>query len=355
VREGDIIEFTVKVSNQSAARQTGKVRLTFADARTLKDVTQALGLRTQDLAFDVASKESKTYAWRLSIPDGCDFLTYKAVGATDRLSDGEEGYLPVLSRRILVTESLPLPIRGVQTKKFQFDKLLQSGKSKTLKQENLTVQMVSQPAWYAVMALPYLMESQTECSEVTFNRLYANSLARFIANSDPKIRRVFDLWKNTPALDSPLEKNQDLKSVMIEETPWLRQAQDESQARRNVGILFDANRLDTETARLVDKLAGLQLGDGRWPWFPGGQGDDFITLREGGLVFLLRWHHMGGQLLTCVIPQHLVGDQLGILRVLVQGEVAFIRSVAMAVVAVLLQQRENALVVGFLAAFGSGK
>ena len=278
VREGDIIEFTVKVSNQSAARQTGTVRLTFADARTLKDVTKDLGLRTQDLAFDIPSKESKSFAWRITIPDGMDFLTYKAVGATDRLSDGEEGNLPVLSRRILVIESLPLPIRGKQTKKFEFAKLLESGKSKTLKSENLTVQMVSQPAWYAVMALPYLMEYPHECSEQVFNRLYANNLARFIANADPKIRRIFDQWKNTPALDSPLEKNQDLKALTIEETPWLREAQDESQARRNVGILFDANRLDTETARAFDKLAKMQLSDGLWPWFPGFRGDEYITL-----------------------------------------------------------------------------
>jgi hypothetical protein len=282
VREGDVIEFTVKVSNQSAARQTGKVRLTFADARTLKDVTPALFADTRNLtpetSFDIPSKESKTYAWRVSIPDGCDFLTYKAVGATDRLSDGEEGYLPVLSRRILVTESLPLPIRGEQTKKFQFDKLMQSGKSKTLKNENLTVQMVSQPAWYAVMALPYLMETPYECSEAVFNRLYANSLAQFIANSNPKIRRIFDQWKNTPTLDSPLEKNQDLKSVMLEETPWLREAKDESQARRNVGILFDANRLESETQNTFQKLAQMQLGDGLWPWFPGFRGDEYITL-----------------------------------------------------------------------------
>jgi hypothetical protein len=138
--------------------------------------------------------------------------------------------------------------------------------------------MVSQPAWYAVMALPYLMKFPHECTEQTFNRLYANALARFIANSDPKIRRVFDQWKGTPALDSPLEKNQDLKSVMIEETPWLRQAQNESQARRNVGVLFDANRLDSETERALRQLTEAQLPDGAWPWFPGGRGNDYITL-----------------------------------------------------------------------------
>jgi uncharacterized protein YfaS (alpha-2-macroglobulin family) len=128
------------------------------------------------------------------------------------------------------------------------------------------------------MALPYLMEYPYECSEQTFNRLYANALARHIAASDPKIRRVFDQWKGTPALDSPLEKNQDLKNVLLEETPWVRQAQAESQARKNVGILFDDNRLNTETARLTEKLAQMQYADGSWPWFPGGRGDDYITL-----------------------------------------------------------------------------
>lgn len=278
VREGDILEFTVKVSNQGAEQQTGKVKLTFADARTLKPMDDALGNKNNELGFDVPQKESRSYSWKISVPDGMDFLTYKAVGATAKLSDGEEGYLPVLSRRILVTESLPLPIRGKQTKKFEFTKLLQSGKSDTLCHENLTVQMVSQPAWYAVMALPYLMEYPYECTEQTFNRLYANALARYIANSDPKIRRIFDLWKGTPALDSPLEKNQDLKAVMLEETPWYRQAQDEKQARHNVGILFDANRLNDETTRALQKLAEMQLSDGRWPWFPGGPPNEYITL-----------------------------------------------------------------------------
>jgi uncharacterized protein YfaS (alpha-2-macroglobulin family) len=128
------------------------------------------------------------------------------------------------------------------------------------------------------MALPYLMEYPDECSEQVFNRLYANALARHIAKSDPKIRRIFELWKGTPSLDSPLEKNQDLKSVMLEETPWLRQGTAESQARRNVGLLFDSNRLDEESARALRTLADRQLGDGLWPWFPGGSGSEYISL-----------------------------------------------------------------------------
>ncbi len=296
VREGDRLEFTVKVSNQSTNRQTGTVRLTFNSALNGESADGALELRAvgaqpltpsrspserervpegrvrgsrrdnpepkPELAFDIPGKESRSFSWRIRIPDGAPFLTYKAVGATDSVSDGEEGYLPVLSRYIFVTESLPLPIRGPAIKKFEFEKLLKSAKSKTLRHQNLTVQMVSNPAWYAVMALPYLMEFPHECTEQTFNRLYANALARHIANSDPKIRRVFDQWKGTPALDSPLEKNEDLKSVALEETPWLRQSQDESHARRNA----------------LQKLAELQLADGSWPWFPGGRGNDYITL-----------------------------------------------------------------------------
>jgi len=278
VREGDTIEFTVKVTNQSAARQTGNVSLTLADARTLQSRDEALGNQSPEQAFDVPSQESRTYSWRLTVPDECDFLTYRAVGATSRLSDGEEGYLPVLSRRILVTESLPLPVRGPQTKEFEFTKLLNSGQSQTLRHQSLTVQMVSQPAWYAVMALPYLMEYPYKCSEQIFNRLYANTLASYIANADPKIRHIFDQWKATPALDSPLEKNEDLKAVALEETPWLRQAQAESQARKNVGVLFDENRLLDETSRALFKLEQMQLDSGLWPWFPGCSGNKYITL-----------------------------------------------------------------------------
>jgi len=278
LREGDTVEFTVKVSNQSDRRQSGRVRLTFGEVGSGESTDKLLSNAKSEQEFDIPAKESRSFSWRIAVPDGAPFLSYKAVAATGELSDGEEGGLPVLSRRILITESLPLPIRGPATKKFEFNKLIESGKSKTLQSQSLTVEMASNPAWYAVLALPYLMEYPYECSEQTFNRLYANALARHIANRDPKIRAVFDQWKNTPALDSPLEKNQDLKSVMLEETPWLRQGQNESQARRNVGILFDDNRLNYETDATLRKLTDMQLADGRWPWFPGGPGNDYITL-----------------------------------------------------------------------------
>ena len=150
---------TVKVSNMTDKEATGKVRLTFADALTNDSVDDQLGNADLDQKFTVPAKQSKTYSWRINVPDDLGFLTYKAVGGTDTVTDGEQGFLPVLSRRIFVTESLPLPIRGPKAKTFNFDKLIASGGSDTIKHERYTVQMVSNPNWYAVMALPYLMES----------------------------------------------------------------------------------------------------------------------------------------------------------------------------------------------------
>lgn len=303
LREGDVIEFTVKVSNQSDLAQRGKVRLTFNNGLTDQPADALLENQRPEQSFDIPARESRSFAWRIAVPDGLSVLTYKAVGATEALSDGEEGFIPVLSRRVLVTESLPLPIRGPATKKFDFKSLTESGKSKTLTQQSLTLQMVSQPAWYAVMALPYLMEYPYECGEQTFNRYYANTLARFIANSDPKIRRVFDLWKSTPALDSPLEKNQELKSVMLEESPWLQQALSESQARKNVGVLFDDNRLGAEMDRALQKLREAWLPGGGWSWFPGGPRNEYITLYI--VTGFGRLRHLGADIPTDLAVQSL--------------------------------------------------
>ncbi len=278
LREGDELEFTVRVSNQSPTRQTGRVRLTFSDARTGAPVNAELSHEEIEQPFDIPSKESRTLSWRIHVPDGMGYLVYRAVGASEHLSDGEEAYLPVLSRRVFVTESLPLPIRGPDTRVFEFEKLLASGESDTLQHQNVILQMVSNPAWYAVLALPYLMEFPHACSEQVFSRLYANSLARHIAQSDRRIRQVFDQWRATEALDSPLERNADLNAIALEETPWVRQAQNESQARRQVGILFDDNRLNDELQRAWQQLADQQLSSGAWSWFPGGRPNQFITL-----------------------------------------------------------------------------
>ena len=143
-------------------------------------------------------------------------------------SDGEEMVIPILKNRMLVTESMPLPIKGNETKQFTFERLADN-KSNTLSSYNYTLEFTSNPAWYAVQALPYLMEYPHECSEQIFNRVYANALASHIVNQHPKIKAVFESWmaESPDALLSNLEKNQDLKNALLEETPWVMQAKNE--------------------------------------------------------------------------------------------------------------------------------
>ncbi|MBF0410213.1 MAG: hypothetical protein HQM10_22905 [Candidatus Riflebacteria bacterium] len=283
LREGDSLLFTAKITNLSDQLQKGVVKLSLFDPISEKERNSEFDLTSAELEFDVPAKESKSFEWKIKVPDTPGIVGYKVVAASDKFSDGEAGQLPLLSRRILVREAMPLPIRGPETKKFRFNKLADSGKSDTLKHESLTVQVTSNPAWYAVQALPYLMEFPYECSEQIFNRLYANSLAKHIAASDPKIKRVFAVWKaeeaqGGKALLSNLEKNEDLKNVLLMETPWVCDAKNETEAKHKVGMLFDDMIVKTSIANATDKLKKLQLGSGGFSWFPGGPPDEYITL-----------------------------------------------------------------------------
>ncbi|KAF1079789.1 MAG: hypothetical protein GQF41_3906 [Candidatus Rifleibacterium amylolyticum] len=283
MREGDKLVFTAKVTNLSDKEQKGQIRLKLQDTITDADRNAEFKLNKPTLEFNVPAGESRSFGWEINVPDTPGVVKYTVVGATSNLSDGEEGMLPILSRHIFVTESLPLPIKGPETKKFTFKKLVESKKSDSLKHQGLTVEVTSNPAWYAVQALPYLIEFPHECSEQIFNRIYANSLASFIANSDPKIKRVFDTWKaeaaqGGKALFSNLEKNEHLKSVTLLETPWVLDAKNETEQKHKIGILFDRARIDAELSRGNKTLAQMQMSDGGFPWFPGGRVNSFITL-----------------------------------------------------------------------------
>ena len=185
----------------------------------------------------------------------------------------------MLSRRILVTESLPLPIRGPATKKFEFTKLLQVGQSKTLQNQSLTVQMVSQPGVVrgAGAAVPDGISLRVHRADLQPALRQRPGAAH--RQQRPKIRRIFDQWKNTPALDSPLEKNQDLKAVMLEETPWLRQAADRKPGAQERGHPLrrqPPQRRDARGAAASWPRCSWATAPGRGS--PAGRANDYITL-----------------------------------------------------------------------------
>ena len=283
LREGDTVQIPVKVSNTSSGRLSGTVRFALFDART-NDNRDALIQDTKEQSFDLPAGASEAVFFTVSITDGTDVLRYRATGTTvgsaRRLSDGEEAILPVLPRKVLVTETIPVTVRGGEQRTVVLGKLLESKRkgSSAIQNESLAIQAVSNPAWYAVMALPCLMERNDESVDALFYRLYANAYAKHLVTSDPRIEKIFEQWRGTNTLKSPLEKNEVLVKTLLAETPWVRDATSETEARARVANLFNTNRVRSELSLAIERLNSLRNPDGGWPWFPGGRSSDTITL-----------------------------------------------------------------------------
>jgi hypothetical protein len=280
VRQGDTLIFSTKVVNLSERALNGEVVLELSDPLTQKTVSLVIsGNQTQ--AFTLLTGQSSAFQWKLAIPNdpSLSVLQYRITAKAGNFSDGEEKAFPVLTNRMLVTEALPLPLRGKGSFDFKFDKLLNSSTGKSLKNYKLTLEFASNPVWYAVQALPTMDDTKYPNADNIFRSFYANSIALFIANSNPKIKHVIDSWKNlTPdALLSNLEKNQQLKSALLQETPWVLEAKDESQRKQRLVILFDLNTLSRKLDQNLKILQKMQGSSGGWPWFDGMPENRYIT------------------------------------------------------------------------------
>ncbi|WP_370477893.1 alpha-2-macroglobulin family protein [Tamlana flava] len=281
LREGDNITISAKISNLTEKPLSGQAKLILTDAISGNDITANLlssypSGEPEKASFLVDAKSNTQVSWNLNIPDNVGAIQYKILAKSESFSDGEQNTLPVLSNRMLVTETLPMWVRSNETRTFSLDKLKTSN-STTLKHHKLTLEMTSNPAWYAVQALPYLMEYPYDCNEQTFSRYYANALASHIANSNPNIQEVFNQWASQDVLMSNLEKNEELKSILIQETPWLRDAQSETERKKRIALLFDLNKMNNELQSAIQKLQNNQMPSGAWPWFNGGYENRFIT------------------------------------------------------------------------------
>ena len=283
LREGDTLVLSAKVVNMDSVTQCGNVTLQFFNAVDGQSINMILG--DNGAPFDVKPGASQEVRFRVLVPQNIGAVTCHIVARnleTPAFADGEERTLPILTNRILITESLPLHISGKGSKSFTFERLKNSfaaNASTTLTTQSLTLEFTPNPIWYAIQAMPYLMEYPYECNEQIFSRYYANTLATNIVNSHPRVKQVFDEWLNTSpdAFCSQLEKNQELKSVLLEETPWVLDAQKESARKQNIALLFDLQRMAKECKSACKKLEDRQNSDGGWSWFSGGQSSAYIT------------------------------------------------------------------------------
>ncbi len=299
-RQGDDMVIATKINSLADKDLSGIATLEILNAETLQPLDLPFHIQSKMQDFSVAPHQSATANWNIHIPES--IYTPVVVRITARagdFTDGEENTLPVITNRILITETLPMPVQGNQTKTFVFDKLKNTG-SASLVHHALTVEFTGNPAWYAVQALPYLMEFPYECAEQTFNRYYANALAGYIVAQSPKMEAIFNQWNSSPsegggrgeaALLSHLSKNQELKSALLEETPWVLEAKNETEQQRRIALLFDTRRLAKELDNNLDMLSQMQLPEGGFPWFRGMTSDRYIT--QYIITGLARLQHLG--------------------------------------------------------------
>ncbi len=269
LRENDTLRLTARIDNLSGKPLTGTSQLNITDAFTGESLNAKMGLAVTTQAISVKAGQSSLAAWTLVVPQNMPPVAFRVTATAGTFTDGEERVVPVLPNRTLVTDAQPFWINGGdKDRTFRLTPLADRSPELPLNTERLTVEVTSNPAWYALQSLPYLMEYSYDCAEQLFSKMYANSLGAHILASRPQFRQVVDLWKQSPP-SSPLASNEELKAVTLENTPWLADAKSEADRTAKLGQFFEQSRLVDEQRRAIGKLLQLQSGEGALVWFSG--------------------------------------------------------------------------------------
>ena len=276
LREGDEITITAKVTNITTEAKTGNAMLQLYDASTMQPVDEETLQTAQVQPFNLGAKANTTVSWTIKVPLGLQGIQYKVVAKSGDFSDGEENIIPVLTNRTLVTENIPLWVKGNTTKEYTLENL-KNNTSSTLVHHGITLEYTSNPAWIALQSLPYLMEFEHECAEQVFSRYYANAIATHVLESNPKIAEVFESWRKSDKSLSKLEQNEELKSIIIAESPWMLDNQSDEERKNRIALLFDLDKMKTSLTVNLNKLDDKQLNSGGYAWFDGGEENEFIT------------------------------------------------------------------------------
>lgn len=274
VRVGDKANIAASLMNLSDKGVKGTVRMELFNPETEKV------FYSQKQKFDMKGGETGHVNFAFEVSDKYAVMACRMVADGDTFSDGEQRYIPVLTDKQWVTETVPLNVNGEGVHTFSLENLFNKH-SKTASEQRLTVEFTAHPAWYAVQALPVVANPQNEDALSWATAYYAHSLAACIVKENPRIKQVFDSWKaqggTKETFMSNLQKNQELKNILLAETPWLTEATNEAEQKQRIATLFDLNTMNSGLAVSVEKLRELQNGDGAWSWYKGMQGSRYVT------------------------------------------------------------------------------
>lgn len=265
-RMGDQAQVAATVSNLTEGTIKGRVTLQLFDPTTEKVIL------TRREKFEAEAGRNAAVGFAFDVDDRYPLLGVRLTADGGNFSDGEQHVLPVLSNQEYVTETLTFDLKGNDACTLRLDTLFNHNSS-TATQRRLTVEMTGNPAWMAIQALPSLTQPDGENAISWAVAYYANTLAAAIAQSQPRIREVIEAWQasgqSKETFLSRLEQNEDLKNILLSETPWLAEATSDTERMQRLVQLFDANRQRNLTLSALTRLKELQGEDGTWSWYKG--------------------------------------------------------------------------------------
>ena len=274
VRQGDEVSISTQVINNSEEAVSGRVRIELFDPATDQPI---ICLSKSQRPFELQPDSIATVSWMIPVPKQINLLGVRILADSEKGSDGEQQIVPVLSNQLLITESTPFYLLKEGEKQIRI-----SGNSEGATPFRLTLEMTGNPIWYAVQALPTITQPNNDNILSWFAAYYSNTLASYIAQAHPRIQKVINQWTaqggNASTLYSNLEKNQELKNILLEETPWVLAADNETEQKQRLSLLFDLNRADGLREAALQQLIQQQNEEGGWSWFKGFPASRAITL-----------------------------------------------------------------------------
>ncbi|REC77038.1 alpha-2-macroglobulin family protein [Chryseobacterium rhizosphaerae] len=286
LREGDELNLQSKLSNLTDKKLNGSAELQILDAFTNENISSKFGVVSGTQNFDLAENGNGALTWKLKVPDNVSSVILKVVAKAGAYSDGEQQAIAILPNRMLVTDAVPVFVKEGETKTFVLDNL-KNNTSATASNVSNTLELTTNPIWEIMFALPSLKNDSNSSADVIFNKWFADVVASEIFKANPKMKTIFEEYQNKGLLNSNLEKNQELKQLLLEETPWVLESKNEGEQMQKLALLFDANTMKNSINQDWDDFKKLQNPDGGFSWYagyPSSYGTSLYILKNLGKI-----------------------------------------------------------------------